>query len=213
MAEVLSHQRQGVLRLSVVGMCRAVGLSRATCYRLRRSRPQETPSLALRDRLQRSALQWPTYGYRRLTHALRRGGVRVNHKHVRRLMREDNLLCLRRRRVLRTTDSQHGLAVYPNLVPHLAVTGLDQLWVADITYIRLQQEFVYLAVLLDACSRRCIGWALERSLETPLLSGPCAWRSPAARSDLAWSITPTKGCRTPRPSTPRCCSPAASGSV
>lgn len=171
MAEVLSHQRQGTRRLSVVGMCRAVGLSRATYYRLRRSRPQETPSLALRDRLQRLALQWPTYGYRRLTHALRRSGVRVNHKHVLRLMREDNLLCLRRRRFLHTTDSQHGLAVYPNLVPQLEVTGIDQLWVADITYLRLRHEFVYLAVILDACSRRCIGWALERSLEADLAVG------------------------------------------
>lgn len=171
MAEVLSHQRQGTRRLSVVGMCRAVGLSRATYYRLRRSRPQETPSLALRDRLQRLALQWPTYGYRRLTHALRRSGVRVNHKHVLRLMREDNLLCLRRRRFLHTTDSQHGLAVYPNLVPQLEVTGIGQLWVADITYLRLRHEFVYLAVILDACSRRCIGWALERSLEADLAVG------------------------------------------
>src|SRR5215204_6211665 len=97
--------------------------------------------------------------------------VAVNHKRVLRLMRADNLLCLRRRRFLRTTDSQHGLAVYPNLVPHLEVTGLDQLWVADITYIRLQHEFVYLAVILDTFSRRCIGWALERSLETNLAVG------------------------------------------
>jgi transposase InsO family protein len=94
-------------------------------------------------------------------------------------MREDNLLCLRRRRFLRTTDSRHGLAVYPNLIPHLAVTGIDQLWVADITYIRLQHEFVYLAVILDAFSRRCIGWALGRSLEAPLAVG--ALRTALAR--------------------------------
>lgn len=113
-------------------------------------------------------MEWPTYGYRRLTHALRRCGFAVNHKRVLRLMREDNLLCLRRKSFLRTTDSGHGLSVYPNLVPHLIVTGIDQLWVADIPYIRLQREFVYLAVILDAHSRRCIGWALARSLEAEL---------------------------------------------
>jgi transposase InsO family protein len=92
----------------------------------------------------------------------------VNRKRVLRLMREDNLLCLRKRRFVHTTDSDHRLPVYPNLVPELVVSGCDQLWVSDITYIRLLREFIYLAVILDAFSRRCIGWALERSLETEL---------------------------------------------
>jgi transposase InsO family protein len=83
-------------------------------------------------------------------------------------MRQDNLLCLRKRSFIRTTDSKHGLAVYPNLVPGLTLTSINQLWVADITYIRLLREFVYLAVIIDAFSRRCIGWALEHYLEAEL---------------------------------------------
>src|SRR5260370_8776067 len=97
--------------------------------------------------------------------ALRRGGWVVNHKRVLRLMRADNLLCLRNRAFVRTTDSDHQLRVYPNLARDLKVSGLNQLWVADITYIRLVLEFVYLAVILDAFSRRGIGWALGRTLE------------------------------------------------
>jgi transposase InsO family protein len=124
--------------------------------------------MALRTQIQEIALEMPAYGYRRITHELGRRGVAVNHKQVLRLMREDNLLCLRQRAFVRTTDAAHPFMVYPNLLPELTVTGLDQLWVADITYIRLQQEFVYLAVLLDAYSRRCIGWALERYLEAEL---------------------------------------------
>jgi len=97
-----------------------------------------------------------------------RQGWKVNHKRVLRLMRIDNLLCIRRRKFIFTTNSQHGLPVYPNLVEGLVLNRMDQLWVADITYIRLQVGFVYLAVLLDAFSRRCIGWALQRTLEAAL---------------------------------------------
>jgi putative transposase len=97
-----------------------------------------------------------------------RRGWRVNHKRILRLMRADNLLCVRRRRFILTTDSRHGLPIYPNLVEGMVLSSIDQLWVADITYIRLQMEFVYLAVLLDAFSRRCIGWALQRTLEAAL---------------------------------------------
>jgi putative transposase len=91
-----------------------------------------------------------------------------HHKRVYRLRREDNLLCLRKQKFLVTTDSEHGLGVYPNLVPTLKLTGLDQLWAADLTYVRLALEFVYLAVILDAFSRRVIGWALDRTLEAAL---------------------------------------------
>ena len=115
--------------------------------------------------MQRIALEFPSYGWPRMTAELRRRGWAVNHKRVYRMMREDNLLCLRRRKFVRTTDSAHALPVYPNLARGMAVTRLDQLWVADITYIRLRAEFVYLAVILDACSRRVIGWALGRRLE------------------------------------------------
>ena len=124
--------------------------------------------MTLRNQIQHIALRWPAYGYRRVHAELVRRGWKVNHKRILRLMRSDNLLCVRRRKFLFTTDSRHGLPIYPNLVEELVVTSIDQLWVADITYIRLQLEFVYLAVLLDAFSRRCLGWALQRSLEAVL---------------------------------------------
>jgi transposase InsO family protein len=103
-----------------------------------------------------------------MTRELRRQGWTVNHKRMYRLMREDNLLCLRKRKFVVTTNSQHDLPVYPNLAGRMTLTGLDQLWVADITYIRLLREFIYLAVILDAFSRRVIGWALDRTLEDEL---------------------------------------------
>lgn len=124
--------------------------------------------MTLRSLIQQVALAWPCYGYRRITAELNRRGHRVNRKRVLRLMREDNLLVLRKRRFVHTTNSDHRLPIYPNLVPDLVITGCDQLWVADITYIRLLREFIYLAVILDAFSRRCIGWALERHLEAEL---------------------------------------------
>ena len=149
--------------------CRALSLPRATYYR--RNAPNATADPALRDAVQRVALEWPAYGYRRVTAQLRRRGQMVNRKRVLRLMREDNLLCLRKRRFVHTTNSDHRLPIYPNLAPELRVTKCDQLWVCDITYIRLGREFIYLAVILDAFSRRVIGWALERSLETELALG------------------------------------------
>jgi len=122
----------------------------------------------LRDELQKVALEWPAYGYRRITGELQRRGFAVNHKHVLRVMREDNLLCVRRRLFVVTTDSRHNLPVYSNLAQGMRPTAINQLWVADITYIRLRVEFVYLAVVLDAFSRRVIGWALGRTLEAEL---------------------------------------------
>jgi transposase InsO family protein len=151
-------------------LCALAEVSRAGFYRWEHDhvRPAPDADLELRDEIQRIALEWPCYGWRRVTAELRRRGWAVNHKRVRRLMREDNLLCLRRRKFVVTTDSNHELPVYPNLAGDRVLTGIDQLWVADITYIRLQTEFVYLAVVLDAYSRRAIGWALERTLEDDL---------------------------------------------
>lgn len=130
------------------------------------------PSLAadmdLRDAIQRIALQWPSYGRPRITAELRRQGWTVNPKRVYRILREDNLLCVRKRRFALTTDSNHDRKIYPNVARQMVLTSVDQLWRADITYIRLQDEFVYLAVILDAYSRRVIGWALERTLEDEL---------------------------------------------
>ena len=168
MSQLITEAGQDARPLAVARRCQALSLSRATYYRTRQRGGPVLRDMELRDQLQRLALQWPMYGYRRLTHALRRQGVVANHKRVLRLLREDNLLCLRPRRGVRTTNSHHGLPTYPNLVPTLRLSGLDQLWVADITYIRLAREFVYLAVVLDAYSRRCIGWALARTLEATL---------------------------------------------
>jgi len=149
-------------------MCALAKVSRAGFYRFPSARCGGDAEADLRDAMQRIALEFPSYGWPRMTEELKRRGWTVNHKRVYRLMREDNLLCLRRRKFLVTTDSAHALPVYPNLARAMTLTGLDQLWVADITYIRLLAEFVYLAVILDAFSRRVIGWALGRTLEDTL---------------------------------------------
>lgn len=149
-------------------LCGLATVSRAGFYRWRHTPPAQDVDIDLRDQIQRIALEWPCYGWRRVTAELRRRGWKVNHKRVRRIMREDNLLCLRHRKFVLTTDSNHSLPVYPNLAGEMVLTGIDQLWVADITYIRLETEFVYLAVVLDRYSRRVIGWELDRTLEDDL---------------------------------------------
>jgi putative transposase len=149
-------------------LCEVSQVSRAGFYRWQGAAVAVDGDLDLRDEIQRIATEWSSYGWRRITAELHRRGWEVNHKRVLRIMREDNLLCLRRRKYVVTTDSNHNRPVYPNLAGELAVNGLNQLWVADITYIRLEVEFVYLAVVLDAFSRRVIGWALERTLADEL---------------------------------------------
>lgn len=168
MVELAATAQSSADAFPVTRMCQTLGLSRATYYRWQGAAPVPDQEMEVRAQIQDIAVEMPAYGYRRIAYELQRRGFVVNHKRVLRLMREDNLLCLRTRRFVRTTDSAHAWAVYPNLLPTLTVNGLDQLWVADITYVRLPQEFVYLAVLLDAYSRRCIGWALERYLDAEL---------------------------------------------
>ena len=148
----------------------AVGLSRSTIFRHWHSAAPAslTDELELRGQIQNIALEMRSYGYRPVTKELHRRGVQANHKRVLRLMRADNLLCLRRHVFVRTTDSNHTLTVYPNLARNVVLSNINQLWVSDITYIRLRREFVYLAVILDAYSRRCIGWALSRRIDTEL---------------------------------------------
>ena len=167
-------------------MCELTQVSRAGFYRWRR---QPAPMVAaeemdLRDAVQRMALEFPCYGWRRVTHPLRQQGWTVNHQRVRRIMREDNLRCGRKRKFVVTTDSNHSRRVYPNLAQQMTLTGIDQLWVADITSIRLETEFVYLAVVIDAFSRRVIGWELDRTLEDELplaaLRMALVWRQPAS---------------------------------
>jgi len=154
--------------IAVQRLCQLGQVSRAGFYRWRHAPPAVDSDMDLRDAIQRIALEWPCYGSRRVTAELRRQGGTVNRKRVRRIMREDNLLCLRRRKFVVTTDSNHSRPVYPNLAAELVLTGINQLWIGDITYIRLETEFVYLAVVLDAYSRRVIGWALDRTLEDDL---------------------------------------------
>jgi putative transposase len=152
----------------VNALCQMTGLSRAGFYRWRVPRQATPVAMEVRDQMQKIALEAPAYGYRRITHELQRRGFDLNHKRVLRMMREDNLLCVRRRAFVVTTDSRHNLRVYPNLAREMIPSAINQLWVADITYIRLRTEFVYLAVVLDAFSRRVIGWALGRTLEAEL---------------------------------------------
>jgi putative transposase len=158
--------------IPVQRLCVLAQVSRAGFYRWRHAgSPLGTAvdaDLDLRDAIQKIALEWPSYGWRRITAELHRRGWKANHKRVLRIMREDNLLCLRRRKFVVTTDSNHSRKVYPNLAGQMTLSGLNQLWVADITYIRLETECVYLAVVIDAFSRRVIGWALDRSVEDDL---------------------------------------------
>ena len=155
-------------RLSVVRMCEVAGFSRAGYYRFLDPEKPAPADMDLRDKIQKIALEWPSYGSRRIKRELKDRGWDVNRKRVQRLMREDNLLCVVKRKFVVTTDSAHGLKVYPNLAGSMILTGVDQLWVADITYIRLEEEFVYLAVILDAYSRRVIGWHLSEGLDDSL---------------------------------------------
>jgi len=155
-------------RLSITRMCEAAGFSRAGYYRFLDPEKPAPLDMDLRDEMQKIALEWPSYGSRRITQELKARGWEVNRKRVQRLMREDNLLCVVKRKFVVTTDSAHGLTVYPNRAASMILTGVDQLWVADITYIRLEEEFVYLAVILDAYSRRVIGWHLGEGLDDSL---------------------------------------------
>jgi putative transposase len=152
----------------VNALCQMTGLSRAGFYRWRAPRQATPVEMEIRDQMQKVALESPAYGYRRITAELQQCGLAVNHKRVLRMMREDNLLCVGRRAFVVTTDSRHNLPVYPNLAREMKPTAINQLWIADITYIRLRAEFVYLAVVLDAFSRRVIGWALGQTLEASL---------------------------------------------
>jgi putative transposase len=168
MIDLISQQKEEDNHLSLSCMCKSLSISRATFYRNRFNSYPLDEDIDLRHQIQLIALDMPCYGYRRITKELARRGCLVNHKCVLRLMREDNLLCLRKKLFVATTDSAHNLAIYPNLARDMVLDGINQLWVSDITYVRLQREFVYLAVVLDVFSRRCIGWSLGRRLDGAL---------------------------------------------
>jgi transposase InsO family protein/ketosteroid isomerase-like protein len=170
-------------RLSVRRLCALLGVGRSWYYA-----PPGTPTraerdVALRDAIERLVLEFPGYGYRRVTKALQREGWTINHKRVLRVMRQESLLCHLKRRFVVTTDSGHALQTYSNLAAEFEPTGPDQLWVADISYIRLPTTFVYLACILDAWSRRCVGWRVAPTIDTQLtlaaLDQALATRRPA----------------------------------
>jgi len=164
------HVRQYAGNLDVDRACAALNVSKSGYFDWQKRSPAAPDpfEMKLRSGMQQIALSFPCYGYRRMSKELRRRGFMVNHKRILALMRKDNLLCVRKRFKPQTTDSNHSFRVYPNLARDLQVTGLNQLWVADITYIRLLREFVYLAVIIDVFSRRCIGWELSRNIDTKL---------------------------------------------
>jgi putative transposase len=165
--------------------CDAVSIGKATFYRWKHQ-PCIDPDdeLAL---MQEIAFDFPRYGYRRITHELRRRGIKANHKKVLRIMRKNNLLVKRKKSKPITTQSNHGLPKYSNLVKEAAFTGVNQAWVADITYIWLLREYVYLAVLMDLFSRRCVGWALSRNPDSQLTLNALSMAI-AQRGDVAGCI-------------------------
>jgi transposase InsO family protein len=169
--------------LSVRHLCRLAGVGRSWYYAHPTAAQVTARDVALRAAIERVVLDFPGYGYRRVTHALARDGWAVNHKRVLRVMRQESLLCELRRRFVPTTDSTHGARRYPNLLAPLRLVRPNQAWVADITYIRLPTAFVYLAAILDAFSRRCLGWKLSRTLDTDValaaLEQALAARAPA----------------------------------
>jgi putative transposase len=150
-------------------MCGLAGVSRASYYRHLAVAAPDEAEMAVRQAIQEIVLTHRRrYGYRRVTRDLHDRGMIVNHKRVLPIMREDNLLAIRYRKFILTTDAQHDCQVYLNLAARLTLTAVNQLWVADITYIRLRAEFVYLAVVIDRFSRRAVGWALDRTLAAKL---------------------------------------------
>jgi transposase InsO family protein len=160
-------RQQGVVGID--RFCRLAGVSRAGYYRHWQASAPRAEETELRDAVQRAALGHRHYGHRRITAELQRAGWPVNRKRILRIMREDNLLCVPKRAFIPpTTDSRHGWRVYPNLARHLSPMAVNQLWVADITYVRLAEAFVYLAVVLDAFSRRVIGWSMADHLRSSL---------------------------------------------
>jgi transposase InsO family protein len=158
--------------LSIERMCQMVPVSRRSFYRSLQEQQPVEEEMEVRASIQQIALEHRRrYGYRRITAELHRRGMQVNHKRVVQMMREDNLLGVQPKQFVVTTNSNHKLEVHLNLASRMKLTGINQLWVADITYIRLKAEFVYLAVILDGFSRKVVGWALARTLATRLTIG------------------------------------------
>jgi putative transposase len=166
---MITQAHQAHPELSVRRLCELFELSRSWYYEHVKQPEDDAEEIALRDRIEEIILEFAGYGYRRVTHALAREGWQVNHKRVLRIMQEESLLChLKKRFVIATTNSRHRFPVYPNVLAGVVLNAPDQAWVADLTYIRLRSAFVYLACILDAFSRRCVGWYLSREMTTQL---------------------------------------------
>ncbi len=167
----IQNMHKETKKINISRGCSALGISRSGYSKwikqdkIHYSNPEE---MKLKNEIQVIAIDFPGYGYRRITIELHRRGFEVNHKVVYEFMKNDNLLCIKKVFVPKTTDSEHNLPVYPNLAKDIVITGINQLWAADITYIRLVREFVYLAVIIDVFSRKCIGWKLGRDIDTKL---------------------------------------------
>jgi putative transposase len=165
---VIEQVREEHPEMPIEKLCELMGVSRSWYYARPPATEKARKDVVLRDAIEQIVLEFPGYGYRRVTAALRREGWAVNHKLVLRIMREESLLCQLKRRFMPTTDSAHFFKRYPNLIKDTRIDGLDQVWIADITYIRLPTAFCYLAAILDAYSRRCVGWHLSRRIDTSL---------------------------------------------
>ncbi len=161
-------QQQEQPSLSVRQLCKLLGVNRRWYYKCHKQHKRDEADEKLREVIEQIVLEFAGYGYRRVTKALVRAGWSVNHKRVLRVMRQASLLCRKKRRFVPTTDSQHPYQVYPDLVKGLEVSSPDTVWVADITYIRLPTRFVYLAAILDAYSRKCVGWKLSKRIDGQL---------------------------------------------
>jgi len=166
---VIASLKEDHPEISFRQLCHTFSVSRSWYYQKPTAAEQKaSKDLDLRDVIEHIVLELPGYGYRRVTAELHRRGWTVNHKRVLRVMREESLLCQIRRRFVPTTDSAHAFGIYPNLIKDTELDRLDQAWIADITYVRLPEAFCYLAAILDAYSRRCVGWRLSRQISTSL---------------------------------------------
>jgi putative transposase len=175
-----------------------MNIARSTFY-YRRKAPSPETGVDITDRIEAICLEFPGYGYRRVTKQLQHDGKVINHKKVLRLMRESDLLCRVRRKWVKTTDSKHPFSRFPNLIKDMVVSQMNQVWLADITYIRIRNGFVYLAGILDAYSRRVVGYAISVGLETSLTAEALrGWRLSTDTQHPVSSIIQTKACSTHR---------------
>src|SRR6266550_9599451 len=180
---MMTHAHQAHPELSLQRLCELFEVSRSWYYEHLKQAEDDAEEIALRDRIEQIILQFSGYGYRRVTHALAREEWQVNHKRVLRIMQEESRLGhLKKRFVIATTNSRHRFPVYPNVLAGVVLKMPDQAWVADLTSIRLQRAFVYLACILDAFSRRCVGWHLSREMTTSLTLAALRASSPRAVS-------------------------------